>query len=88
MLREWENEMRVQIMKVLIFHAKELNTGEFLISDIADFPFLCHMMGNDSNKDSLEAGILVWEVIFVRYYRNDKGLNYSSEKLLIEKNKS
>lgn len=28
-------------MKVLIFRAKELNTGEFLISDMANFPFLC-----------------------------------------------
>lgn len=41
MLKEWENETGVRIMKVLIFHAKELNTGEFLISDMANFPFLC-----------------------------------------------
>lgn len=46
-------------MKILTFLAKELNTGESLISDRANFPlqktFPDNVVGNDSNKDSLEA---------------------------------
>lgn len=37
------------------------------------------MVADDSNKDSLEAGRSVWEIIFISHYRNDKGLNYGSQ---------
>lgn len=65
-----------------MFHARELNTGESLISDQGEFPisekFLCRY-GGGMIPDILKAGRSVCKGIFVSQYRNDKGLNCGSE---------